>query len=76
MSDNVSYIKEAIKEPLNIWALVGCVAASVYAATAGPSGWFDLSWIPLAAGAAAETLYLSTVPAGAKWRSAGAGGKS
>lgn len=68
MPEQVNYIKEAIKEPLNIWAMVGFVAASVYAATAGPAGWFDLSWLPLAAGAAAETLYLTTLPATAGYR--------
>ena len=65
MPDKVSYIKEALKEPLNIWALVGCVATSVFAATT------DLSlfaWVPLAAGAAAEAVYLATVPATTAYR--------
>ncbi|HYP29435.1 MAG TPA: hypothetical protein VE262_22180 [Blastocatellia bacterium] len=68
MSDQINYIKEAVKEPLNIWAMVGFVAASVYAATTGPTGWLDLSWVPLAAGAAAEALYLSTLPVTTQYR--------
>ncbi len=68
MPDQINYIKEAVKEPLNIWAMVGFVAASVYAATAAPTGWFDLSWVPLAAGAAAEALYLSTLPVTTQYR--------
>ena len=68
MSDQINYIKEAVKEPLNIWAMVGFVAASVYAATTGPTGWLDLFWVPLAAGAAAETLYLTTLPVMSQYR--------
>src|SRR2546428_12153017 len=65
MPEQVSYLKEAIKEPLNIWAMVIFVALAVFAATAANDFGF-LAWlapgIPLAAGAAAEALYLSTVP--------------
>ncbi|HEY3138133.1 MAG TPA: hypothetical protein VGL29_19060 [Blastocatellia bacterium] len=65
MPEQVSYLKEAIKEPLNIWAMVIFVALAVFAATAandfGFLAWLA-PWIPLAAGAAAEALYLSTVP--------------
>ena len=65
MPENVSYVKEAIKEPLNIWAIVFFVAMAVFAVTAAPDFAF-LQWLawwgPLAAGAAAEALYLSTVP--------------
>ena len=65
MPEPVSYVKEAIKEPLNIWAIVLFVAAAVFAVTAAPDFAF-LQWLawwgPLAAGAAAEALYLSTVP--------------
>ncbi len=65
MPEQVSYLKEAIKEPLNIWALVLFVALAVFAVTAAPDFAF-LQWLawwgPLAAGAAAEALYLSTVP--------------
>jgi hypothetical protein len=61
MSEKPSYIKEAAKEPLNIWAMVGFVAASVFTATILDLG--ALAWVPLAAGAAAETLYLATLPA-------------
>jgi hypothetical protein len=65
MPEQLSYIKEAIKEPLNIWAIVLFVALAVFAVTAAPDFAF-LQWLawwgPLAAGAAAEALYLSTVP--------------
>ncbi|HYV06464.1 MAG TPA: hypothetical protein VFB82_17840 [Blastocatellia bacterium] len=65
MAENVSYVKEAIKEPLNIWMLVIFVAMAVFAVTAAPEysilQWLAW-WIPLAAGAATEALYLSTVP--------------
>jgi len=65
MAEQVSYVKEAIKEPLNIWAIVIFVALAVFAATAasdfGFLAWLA-PWIPLAAGATAEALYLSTVP--------------
>ncbi|HJZ69585.1 MAG TPA: hypothetical protein VKF81_15780 [Blastocatellia bacterium] len=65
MAEQVSYLKEAIKEPLNIWAIVIFVALAVFAATAandfGFLAWLA-PWIPIAAGATAEALYLSTVP--------------
>jgi hypothetical protein len=65
MAEQVSYVKEAIKEPLNIWAIVLFVAMAVFAVTAAPDFLF-LQWLawwgPLAAGAAAEALYLTTVP--------------
>jgi hypothetical protein len=65
MPEQVSYVKEAIKEPLNIWAIVLFVALAVFAVTSAPSIAF-LQWLawwgPLVAGAAAEALYLSTVP--------------
>jgi hypothetical protein len=65
MPEQVSYVKEAIKEPLNIWAIVIFVALAVFAVTAAPDFAF-LKWLawwgPLAAGAAAEALYLSTLP--------------
>jgi hypothetical protein len=66
MREKPNYIKEAAKEPLNIWAMVGCVAASVFAATTQDFSLFY--WVPLAAGAAAETLYLATMPATAAYR--------
>jgi hypothetical protein len=66
MPEKVSYIKEALKEPLNIWGMVVCVAASVAAATT--TDFSLLYWVPLAAGAAAETLYLATVPATSGYR--------
>lgn len=66
MPEKVSYIKEAIKEPLNIWAMVGCVATSVFVAASGDTSF--LAWVPLAAGAAAEALYLATLPATTAYR--------
>ena len=65
MPEQVSYVKEAIKEPLNIWAIVLFVALAVFAVTAAPPFAF-LQWLawwgPLVAAGAAEALYLSTVP--------------
>jgi hypothetical protein len=65
MPEQVSYVKEAIKEPLNIWAIVLFVALAVFAVTAAPDFAF-LQWLawwgPLVAGGAAEALYLSSVP--------------
>jgi hypothetical protein len=65
MAEQVSYVKEAIKEPLNIWAIVLFVALAVFAVTAAPDFAF-LQWLawwgPLVAGGAAEALYLSSVP--------------
>ena len=65
MPEQVSYVKEAVKEPLNIWAMVLFVALAVFAATAAPDFGFLVWlawWIPLGVGAAAEVLYLSTMP--------------
>lgn len=62
MPEKVSYAKEAIKEPFNIWGIVIIVALAVFAATSGSP---LLSWIYyyiLAAGGVAEALYLTTVP--------------
>jgi hypothetical protein len=65
MPEQVSYVKEAIKEPLNIWAIVLFVALAVFAVSAAP-GFAVLQWLawwgPLVAGGAVEALYLSTVP--------------
>src|SRR5437899_460290 len=66
MPENVNYVKEALKEPLNIWGMVCCVAASVFAAT---NNQFEIfAWVPLAAGAAGEALYLATLPATTAYR--------
>jgi len=71
MPEQVSYVKEAVKEPLNIWALVICVALAVFAATAasdfGILAWLAY-WMPLALGAVGEALYLSSVPNTAAYR--------
>jgi hypothetical protein len=65
MPEQVSYVKEAIKEPLNIWGMVLFVALAVFAVTAAPEiailQWLAW-WGPLVAGAIAEALYLTTVP--------------
>ncbi|HLG18059.1 MAG TPA: hypothetical protein VJH03_26695 [Blastocatellia bacterium] len=65
MSENPNYVKEAFKEPLNIWGIVICLAGSVLAATNDIG---ILAWVPLAAGAAAETLYLAALPATSAYR--------
>jgi hypothetical protein len=67
MAEKINYVKEAAKEPLNIWGMVGFVAASVFAATQG--GVIEsFAWVPLAAGAAGEALYLVTLPATLAYR--------
>lgn len=65
MAEKVSYVKEAFKEPLNIWGMVVSVAAAVYASTVGHA---ELSWMALGGGAALETLYLATLPATSAYR--------
>jgi hypothetical protein len=65
MPEKANYIKEAVREPVNLWSLFLCAAASVYAATVG---YGDLAWVPLAAGAAGEALYLMTLPATSTYR--------
>jgi hypothetical protein len=67
MAEKINYVKEAAKEPLNIWGMVGFVAASVFAATQG--GIIEtFAWVPLAAGVASEGLYLATLPATLAYR--------
>ena len=62
MPENVSYVKEAIKEPLNIWGLVIIIALAVFALTnPGFLSTFLAYWI-MGGGVAAEALYLTTVP--------------
>ncbi|MFL6278120.1 MAG: hypothetical protein ACJ74G_23285 [Blastocatellia bacterium] len=62
MSEKPSYVKEAAKEPMNIWAIVLLLALAVFAATnPGLLGTLMLYWI-LAAGGVAEVLYLTTLP--------------
>jgi hypothetical protein len=68
MQEKPNYVKEAAKEPFNIWGIVVSLAASVYTLTAAPAGWGELAWVPLALGAVAETVYLSTVPAMTAYR--------
>lgn len=59
---DLKYLKEAFNEPLNFLGLVGFGVVGVYTfASAG-----DV--IPLAAGLAAETVYLVTVPASSIYR--------
>jgi hypothetical protein len=67
MAEKINYVKEAAKEPMNIWGMVGFVAASVFAATQG--GVIEtFAWVPLAVGAAGEGLYLATLPATLAYR--------
>jgi hypothetical protein len=67
MAEKINYVKEAAKEPMNIWGMVGFVAASVFAATQG--GVMEtFAWVPLAVGAAGEGLYLATLPATLAYR--------
>ncbi len=69
MREKTNYIKEAAKEPLNIWGMVTFLAAAVYAYAGGAGDILQhLAWIPLAVGAGAETLYLSTLPATTAYR--------
>src|SRR5436305_3250513 len=62
MLEKPSYVKEAAKEPMNIWAIVLLLALAVFAATnPGLLGTLMLYWV-LAAGGVAEVLYLTTLP--------------
>ncbi len=56
MPRKIAYVWEALKEPMNLWAIVGVLAAAVYAPP-------PLEHIILLGGAVAEVLYLMTVPA-------------
>jgi hypothetical protein len=58
MKEKLNYIKEALKEPLNIWSMVGFTAAAAY----------TQSLIPLAMGTAIEVGYLAVVPASSFYR--------
>ncbi|MEW6730148.1 MAG: hypothetical protein AB1489_02305 [Acidobacteriota bacterium] len=58
MKEKLNYIKEALKEPLNIWSMVGFTAAAAY----------TQEWIPLVMGAALEVSYLALVPASSFYR--------
>src|ERR1044072_7913231 len=63
MSEKPNYVKEAAKEPYNIWGLVLFIAAAVYAAMGGAGSLLaHFAWIFLAAGAGVEALYLMSVP--------------
>ena len=70
MSEKPSYVKEAAKEPMNIWAIVLILAMAVFAITnPGLLGTLMTYWI-LAAGGIGEALYLMTVPSLASYRRA------
>ena len=58
MREKLNYIKEAIKEPLNIWSMVGFTAVAAY----------TQHWMPLAMGTALELSYLALVPASTFYR--------
>ena len=53
MKEKLNYIKEALKEPLNIWSMVGFTAVAAY----------SQHWMPLVMGTALEISYLALVPA-------------
>src|SRR6186997_922756 len=55
---DLKYLKEAFKEPINFWGMAGFAVAAAYVQEI----------IPLAAGLAAETVYLVTVPASSLYR--------
>lgn len=58
MNETVSYVKEALKEPANIWAMVGFAAMAAYLQ----------SPLPLAAGVVVEVAYLAILPASHAYR--------
>jgi hypothetical protein len=58
MKEKLNYIKEALKEPLNIWSMVGFTAVAAY----------SQHWMPLAMGTALELSYLALVPASTFYR--------
>lgn len=64
MELKISYIKEALKEPINIGGLMLSCAAAAYAAT---TSFIDPSLV-LAGGLIAEGVYLATVPASSFYR--------
>jgi len=64
MEFKISYIKEALKEPVNIGGLLLAGAAAVYSATAG----FLDPTLVLAGALIAEGAYLATVPASSFYR--------
>jgi hypothetical protein len=68
MPEKRNYVKEAFKEPYNIWGIFISLATSVYTWTAAPAGWGELAWVPLAFGGVAETIYLTSVPAMTAYR--------
>jgi len=63
MEFNISYIKEALKEPLNIGSLLVAGLGAVYAMTMG----YDPAWV-LGAALVAEGGYLATVPGSSFYR--------
>ncbi|MFL6214687.1 MAG: hypothetical protein ACJ74J_12435 [Blastocatellia bacterium] len=71
MSEKPSYVKEAAKEPMNIWGIVLILAMAVFIATTAPAmlGGLLTYWI-LAAGGVAEALYLMTVPSMSSYKRA------
>ena len=56
--NDLRYVKEAFKEPINFWGMAGFAVAAAYVQ--------DVT--PLVAALAAETLYLATVPANSLYR--------
>ena len=64
MEFKLSYIKEALKEPINIGGLLLACAAAAYSAT---TGFIDPTFV-LAGALIAEGVYLATVPASSMYR--------
>ena len=64
MEFKLSYIKEALKEPINIGGLLLACAAAAYSAT---TGFIDPTFV-LAGALIAECVYLATVPASSMYR--------
>lgn len=64
MEFKISYIKEALKEPVNIGGLLLSCAAAAYSAT---TGFLEPTWV-LAGALIAEGAYLATVPASSLYR--------
>jgi hypothetical protein len=64
MEFKVSYIKEALKEPINVGGLLISAAAAAYAATTG----FLEPTLVLAGALIAEGVYLATVPGSSFYR--------
>src|SRR5438105_14634796 len=68
MEFKISYIKEALKEPVNIGAMVLAGAAAAYSATFGPTLSAVMPTFILGGALIAEGAYLVMVPAATFYR--------